>query len=36
MVARPDLAAVAALLSTPAGATLAWAHFLAFDLMVGR
>jgi hypothetical protein len=35
-VARPELGAVAALLGTPAGATVAWAHFLAFDLFVGR
>jgi hypothetical protein len=27
---------VAALLGTPAGATIGWAHFLAFDLFVGR
>lgn len=27
---------VAALLGTPTGATIAWAHFLAFDLFVGR
>jgi hypothetical protein len=33
---RPELDAVAALLATPAGATVAWAHFLAFDLFVGR
>lgn len=31
-----SLAAIAALLGTPAGATIAWAHFLAFDLLVGR
>jgi Domain of unknown function (DUF4281) len=36
VVLRPDLPRVAALLATPAGATLAWAHFLAFDLFVGR
>jgi hypothetical protein len=36
VVARPDLASVAALLATPAGATIAWAHFLAFDLLAGR
>ena len=36
VVARPELPAVAALLSTPAGAAIAWAHFLAFDLFVGR
>ena len=33
---RPELPAIAALLGTPEGATLAWAHFLAFDLFVGR
>jgi hypothetical protein len=27
---------MAALLGTPEGATVAWAHFLAFDLFVGR
>jgi hypothetical protein len=36
VVARPDLTTVSALLATPAGATIAWAHFLAFDLFVGR
>ena len=36
VVARPELPAVAALLGTPAGAAIAWAHFLAFDLFVGR
>lgn len=35
-VARPTLAGVAALLGSPAGATIAWVHFLAFDLFVGR
>lgn len=35
-LASPTLAGVAALLGTPAGATIAWAHFLAFDLLVGR
>lgn len=35
-LASPTPAGVAALLGTPAGATLAWAHFLAFDLFVGR
>jgi hypothetical protein len=35
-LANPTLPAVAALLGTPAGATLGWAHFLAFDLFVGR
>ena len=32
IVARPELNAVAGLLGQPAGATAAWAHFLAFDL----
>ena len=36
VVARPSLPSVAALLGTPAGATIAWAHFLAFDFLVGR
>jgi hypothetical protein len=35
-VLRPTLGGVAALLGSPAGATIAWAHFLAFDLFVGR
>lgn len=35
-VATPQLPQIAALLGTPAGATIAWAHFLAFDLFVGR
>lgn len=33
---RPELHAVAGLLGSGEGATLAWAHFLAFDLFVGR
>ncbi|WP_117213244.1 ABA4-like family protein [Allorhizocola rhizosphaerae] len=32
----PDLAGVLALLSTPAGTSLVWAHLLAFDLFIGR
>jgi hypothetical protein len=36
IVAAPTLASVAAILGTPDGATIAWAHFLAFDLLVGR
>ena len=36
VVATPDLATIAALLATPEGATIAWVHFLAFDLFVGR
>jgi hypothetical protein len=35
-VSSPTLTGIAALLGTPAGATIAWAHFLAFDLFVGR
>lgn len=35
-VSNPTLDGIAALLGTPAGATIAWAHFLAFDLFVGR
>jgi hypothetical protein len=35
-IASPQLAAIAALLGTPGGATIAWLHFLAFDLLVGR
>jgi hypothetical protein len=36
LVTAPTLPSIAAVLATPAGATLAWAHFLAFDLFVGR
>jgi hypothetical protein len=35
-VSRPTLNGMAALLGSPAGATIAWAHFLTFDLFVGR
>src|SRR5690348_6109606 len=35
-LASPTAGGVAALLGTPAGATIGWAHFLAFDLFVGR
>ncbi len=35
-LANPNLATIAALLGQPAGATIAWVHFLAFDLFVGR
>ncbi|MEM7737852.1 MAG: ABA4-like family protein [Deinococcota bacterium] len=35
-VSNPELASIQALLGTPAGATFAWVHFLAFDLFVGR
>jgi len=36
VVARPTLTGVATLLGSPAGTTIAWVHFLAFDLFVGR
>lgn len=35
-VASPSLDAIAPMLGTPEGATIAWVHFLAFDLFVGR
>jgi hypothetical protein len=35
-VADPTPAGVAALLGTPVGAAAGWAHFIAFDLFVGR
>src|SRR4051794_33003685 len=35
-LARPELPTIAALLGTPRGATIAWMHFLAFDLFVAR
>lgn len=35
-VLNPTLPAIAAFLGDPIGATIAWAHFLAFDLFVGR
>ncbi len=35
-VSQPELASVAALFGEPYGTTVAWAHFLAFDLLVGR
>lgn len=35
-VANPNLTGIMALLGTPAGATIGWVHFLAFDLFVGR
>lgn len=35
-VSNPSVESIAALLATPEGATIAWAHFLAFDLLVGR
>jgi hypothetical protein len=36
VVSNPTLQDIARLLSSPAGATLAWLHFLAFDLFIGR
>jgi hypothetical protein len=36
VIASPTLPGVAALLGSPAGATIAWVHFLAFDLFAGR
>ena len=33
---NPELATIAEMLGTPAGATVGWIHFLAFDLFVGR
>ena len=35
-VANPTLPGIAGLLGSPAGAAIAWVHFLAFDLFVGR
>jgi len=35
-VANPTLNSISALLGTSYGATIAWVHFLAFDLFVGR
>lgn len=36
VVTDPTLPGLIALLATPAGATIGWVHFLAFDLFVGR
>jgi ABA DEFICIENT 4-like len=36
IVMAPKLPEIAALLGTPEGTTIAWMHFLAFDLFVGR
>jgi Domain of unknown function (DUF4281) len=36
VLAQPNLQPIASLLATPDGATIAWIHFLAFDLFVGR
>ena len=35
-VSNPNLEGIRSLLSSDSGATIAWAHFLAFDLFVGR
>src|SRR5262250_2771302 len=35
-VTKPTLPGMAALLGSPEGATIAWVHFLAFDLFIGR
>ncbi|MGL4609782.1 MAG: ABA4-like family protein [Trueperaceae bacterium] len=35
-VMNPSLQGIQTLLGTPSGATIAWVHFLAFDLFVGR
>src|SRR5882762_6162065 len=35
-ISRPTLTGIAALLGSPEGATIAWIHFLAFDLFIGR
>lgn len=35
-IANPTIMGIAALLGTPEGAAVGWAHFLAFDLFVGR
>lgn len=35
-LANPQLDTIATLLGTPAGATIAWVHFLVFDAFVGR
>jgi Domain of unknown function (DUF4281) len=36
ILANPNLNGIATLLSSESGATIAWVHFLAFDLFVGR
>ena len=35
-VGSPDLPGVMALLGSPVGAAAGWAHFIAFDLFIGR
>jgi hypothetical protein len=36
VVLQPELEPLSALLASPSGATIAWVHFLTFDLFVGR
>ncbi|GLZ32405.1 hypothetical protein Lesp02_45930 [Lentzea sp. NBRC 105346] len=36
LVTRPELPALAEFMSTPAGATLVWAHMIAWDVFVGQ
>jgi len=36
ILANPTLASVTSILSSPFGVTVAWVHFLAFDLLIGR
>jgi hypothetical protein len=36
ILGNPTVNSIAQLLSTPDGATIGWAHFLAFDLLIGR
>lgn len=36
ILANPQLGDIQSLLGTPSGTTVAWIHFLAFDLFVGR
>lgn len=36
LLMNPTLDGIAGLLGSPAGATIGWVHFLAFDLFVGR
>ncbi|MGB1249708.1 MAG: ABA4-like family protein [Candidatus Promineifilaceae bacterium] len=35
-LANPTLEGISSVIGTPGGATIGWAHFLAFDLFVGR
>ncbi len=36
VLSNPDIQKLGVLLATPQGTTIAWVHFLAFDLFVGR